>query len=259
MPPETPNSPDSASDPTVVADTPKPWGFWATVGWSLLIGGGYVAAQTIAVICFVLLDGGVTNLRHLNVEEFVSNGKVVALSVLASTPVVIALCLGAAYLRNGISLKQYFALRWPPWRTVFGWLAVFFVFMITVDLLLMFMKGEATEKFMTDVLKSAGWMMPLLLVAIAIGAPISEEFFFRGFLYAGLNNSWLRAPGAVVVSALLFASIHLQYDLQGVLFVLLAGMFFGVARWKTDSLWVPILLHSFMNIVATIGQSLPTK
>jgi membrane protease YdiL (CAAX protease family) len=259
LPPESPSPPAPAPEPDIVAAAARPWGFWATIGWSVLIGVGYVAAQTVAVLIYILVDVRLGGLRHLDVQALVSNGKVVGLSILASAPVVIASCVGAAYLRKGISFKEYFALHWPSPRIILRWLAVFFVYLLAVDFLLMSLKGEATEKFMTDVLKSAGWMMPILLFAIAVGAPISEEFFFRGFLFAGLKNSWLRAPGAIAVTALLFASIHLQYDLQGVIFVLMAGIFFGVARWKTNSLWVPILLHSFMNIVATIGQALPSK
>jgi hypothetical protein len=257
LPPDLPPSPapePAATAPWISDKGGRPWGFWATLAWSVIIAAGYVIAQSAAVFVFLLIDTGVGNLHHLDLQELISNGKIVGLSVLASAPVVVALCIGAALARRGISIKDYFALRWPRWRVIAAWLAVFLVYMTVVDWLLKFIKGDATEKFMTDVLQSAGWMMPILLFAIAVGAPISEEFFFRGFLYAGLKDTCLRPIGTIVATSLLFASIHLQYDLQGSLFVLLAGLFFGVARWKTDSLWMPILLHSFMNIVATIGQ-----
>jgi membrane protease YdiL (CAAX protease family) len=85
-----------------------------------------------------------------------------------------------------------------------------------------------------------------------VAAPLSEEFFFRGFLFAGLKNSRLGGYGTVAVTSLLFACIHFQYDIQGLLFVLLIGIFFGITRLRTNSLWLCIALHSFMNIMATL-------
>jgi membrane protease YdiL (CAAX protease family) len=256
LPPELPAIPPTEAAAGPALEPVKPWGFWATTGLGMLIGLGYMAAQTGAAILFILCEGGLKTLRRLDLEAFMSNGKLIALTVLVSTPVVIALCVGAAYLRKGISFKEYFALRWPPRRVALRWIVAFVVYLVAVDVALMFLKSDATEKFMANVLHTAGWAKPLLWVAVAIGAPLSEEFFFRGFLFVGWRNSWLGAPGAVIVTALLFASIHLQYDVQGVLFVLLAGLFFGVARWKTDSLWLCVTLHSVMNIIATVAQSL---
>lgn len=234
---------------------PQPWGFWATLGWAIVIGIGYTVVQMIAVFLFILTQGGMDFVREQSLQQLLSNGKLVAIATLASAPVVVGLCILAAWLKRSLTVKEYFALRWPPARVTLKWLAVFVPFLLIVNVSLSLIKGEATEQFMSDVTKSAGWATPLLWLAIFVGAPVSEEFFFRGFLFAGLKNTWMGVTGAVIVPTLLFTAIHLQYDLQGLLFVLLAGLFFGVARAKTDSLWLPICLHAFMNVVATIGHT----
>jgi hypothetical protein len=58
--------------------------------------------------------------------------------------------------------------------------------------------------------------------------------------------------GAIVVTSLAFAVIHLQYDWYGRATILAVGLFLGVVRWRTKSVALPILLHAVMNAVATV-------
>ena len=48
--------------------------------------------------------------------------------------------------------------------------------------------------FMGDMLKSAqaGGALWLLVIAVCIGAPVSEELFARGFLYRGWSETLLQ-------------------------------------------------------------------
>ena len=52
----------------------------------------------------------------------------------------------------------------------------------------------------------------LLVIAFCVAAPISEEFFARGFLYRGWSESFLKVPGAILLSSLVWTALHLQYD-----------------------------------------------
>ena len=45
------------------------------------------------------------------------------------------------------------------------------------------------------------------------GCPVFEELFFRGFLLEGFRRTFLGTTGAVVLTSLLWAVIHTQYDL----------------------------------------------
>lgn len=252
---------DDSSLPPIIVSTevqpplsgpPTPWGFWATLGFSAVIAGAYILAQSFAVGFYVAFTGGPAALKAFDIEKIVSNGKVLVLITLCSAPVSIGLCVLFAWMRNGITVRDYLALRWPPLKIVVKWLLLCVVFLSLVDIGTSFIEGHQTQNFMRQTLDSIGSLMPLLWVVLLVAAPVSEEFFFRGFLFAGLARSRLGPVGAILVTALLFMSIHLQYDLQGLIFVLFLGLILAIARWKTGSLLVCILLHAMMNFIATI-------
>lgn len=54
---------------------------------------------------------------------------------------------------------------------------------------------------------------PWLWSAVCLCAPAAEEVFLRGFLFAGLAASRLRAGGAIVVTTVVFTLLHIgQYE-----------------------------------------------
>ena len=75
---------------------------------------------------------------------------------------------------------------------------------------------EVEPGFMGDVLKSAraDGALWLLVIAFCVAAPISEEFFARGFLYRGWSEIVSRGPPAPsCLSSLVWTALHLQYRL----------------------------------------------
>jgi hypothetical protein len=55
---------------------------------------------------------------------------------------------------------------------------------------------------------------------------------------------------------LLWAVIHLQYDIYGMATVFALGLLFGMARLKTDSIHLLMVMHSFVGLVATMETAL---
>jgi membrane protease YdiL (CAAX protease family) len=82
------------------------------------------------------------------------------------------------------------------------------------------------------------------VAVIAIGPGLGEEIVTRGVLLPSLTRA-LRPWGAVVLSALLFAAMHL--DPYRFLFTLTIGLVLGVVRLRTGSLWPPIVAHVSLN------------
>jgi membrane protease YdiL (CAAX protease family) len=96
-------------------------------------------------------------------------------------------------------------------------------------------------------------------VAIVVGAPIFEEIAFRGFLFKGLAASRLRWFGATIITSLLWAGIHLQYDWYEVSVIFVLGLVLGSARAMTNSTLLTIWLHCLVNILATIQVAIMLK
>jgi membrane protease YdiL (CAAX protease family) len=95
----------------------------------------------------------------------------------------------------------------------------------------------------------------LILLSILVGAPVSEELFFRGCVQT-LLSGWLskRATNwrparvrwlAVVFTSLLFASAHSDWWSRPPIFVL--SLCLGYAYERTGNLWTSITIHAAFN------------
>lgn len=89
----------------------------------------------------------------------------------------------------------------------------------------------------------------LNLLVVGLVPAVTEEFFFRGLLQR-LFQSWMRNGHiAVWISAILFSSIHLQFD--GFIPRLLLGALFGYFLLWTGNLKLSIFAH-FLNNAAMV-------
>ena len=80
-------------------------------------------------------------------------------------------------------------------------------------------------------------------------APFVEELVFRGFFYPVFEKLWGMLP-AVVLTALLFASIHipqLRGGWQEIMAIFFVGAAFSFCRGITGSLLPPFLMHFAYN------------
>lgn len=107
-----------------------------------------------------------------------------------------------------------------------------------------------------EILRSRTWW--LMLVAAGLGAPIAEEFLFRGFLYGVLRRSPARRMGAALVSSLVWASLHANYSLYGMTAIFLIGLYLAWVRETTGSLVTPMVCHGLYNgLIVVVLTSVP--
>jgi membrane protease YdiL (CAAX protease family) len=86
---------------------------------------------------------------------------------------------------------------------------------------------------------------------IVVAAPLSEEIFFRGFLFAGIRRSGGFILGAVISSGIWGMFHYTGSDSWPV--ILQLSIFGIVLAWlyeRTGSIWPPIAVHAFNNAVA---------
>jgi membrane protease YdiL (CAAX protease family) len=113
---------------------------------------------------------------------------------------------------------------------------------------------EVQPGFMGDVLKSAraDGALWLLALAFCVAAPMSEEFFARGFLYRGWSESFLGPAGAILLSSLVWTLLHLQYDWFFLGEVFSIGLWLGYLRYRSNSTWLTVILHGLNNFAAVV-------
>jgi membrane protease YdiL (CAAX protease family) len=89
-------------------------------------------------------------------------------------------------------------------------------------------------------------------------APVTEEFFFRGFFYRALRSRFSVAAAAII-DGLLFGIIHYNFEGADALLLLpplaLLGVIFCLVYEKTGSLFPVIGMHAFNNSVAYAAQA----
>jgi len=231
----------------------KPWGFWATLGFSAIIFALFSALQFLTVIAFVSL----AKAQHpeLDLEVYAkglsSNGFCLAISEVVSGLICTPLTLLFTKLRKNISVKNYIGFREPLKREWVTWLLILAAFLFLSDAVSLILRQPIAPPFMVDAYNTAS-SLPVLLLAIIVVAPIFEEIFFRGFLFQGIRYSRLGSMGAIGMTSFFWAIIHLQYDAYGMTTIFALGLLFGIARLKTDSIHLLMVMHSLTGLVATI-------
>lgn len=101
------------------------------------------------------------------------------------------------------------------------------------------------EERATDLWNRAdGWWVLALIAVVAVGAPLVEEFVYRGVILQSLEGR-LNDTVALVVSAAFFGAIHLQpVEFPG---LFLIGLVFGLCWQRTGRIACPILAHLAFN------------
>jgi len=93
----------------------------------------------------------------------------------------------------------------------------------------------------------------LVMFVICIGAPLSEEILFRGFLFTGLAKTRLGFIGTSLVTTILWTSLHAGYSIFGLVEVLWIGLYFSWLIVRTGSLWVTMFCHAVYNTAVALA------
>jgi membrane protease YdiL (CAAX protease family) len=245
---------DPAASAVTVIPTQRPpriWKFWGTSLWGLFVFAAMFAGQVAVVAWFVLRREGPIDLAAA--IHVVGGGLTVSLSVIMGLPAVLA-ALWIAIRASRMPFAEYLALRATSWTNLAIGIGSLAVVVAGWDLLSRATGREVAPGFMGDVLKSAqaDGALWLLVIAFCVAAPVTEEFFARGFLYRGWSESFLRVPGAILLSSLVWTALHLQYDWFFFGEVFSIGLLLGWLRHRSNSTWLTVVVHGLNNLAATL-------
>ncbi len=169
----------------------------------------------------------------------------------------IAMVLGAviAARAKGDRLLPALALKAPAggFKSYVGWLLLLLASVGLFTLVSAYgLKHDQTAdlKGMAELFRGRWW--PLALFVIGVGAPLSEELLFRGFLQTALVPTRLGFWGASVITTFIWTMMHAGYSLIGLIEVFLIGLVFCLILRRTGSLRVTIACHAIYNTLIAL-------
>lgn len=170
------------------------------------------------------------------------------LSYMLITALILPFVLKAANLA-GSPWRQTLALNTVTAKQLMPWIALYLIFAVAQTLVNHLLEIDMGE-FIGAILGSRDFG---LLLVFVVAAPLLEEAVFRGYLFKAWRSSFLGLWGTLLLTSALFTLLHAgQYPgiLLGMLFVF--SMLLGLARERSGSLYVPVILHALNNLIAWI-------
>ena len=155
--------------------------------------------------------------------------------------------------RRGISWGEDLGLRAPTFQSTIGWLVTWIAWIVASEIII--------RTFALD--QATVWpdypLMIVVLRVVAIGllGPFAEELVMRGMLLHVLRRTRIGAIGSIGQIAVLWAGLHYSYGAGTLALVAIDGVMFGLARYQSGSLYLPMAMHALGNSVS-IYQSLST-
>ena len=87
------------------------------------------------------------------------------------------------------------------------------------------------------------------VLAVGILGPIAEELIFRGWFF-GILVKRVGAALTIAATAVGWALLHYSYPWAVIGVIVVDGLLLGLARWRTRSVFPPIVMHVLYNLFA---------
>lgn len=176
-----------------------------------------------------IFSGNSSNYLHINKRPQISQMVIVAMLIVVLLPV------------TNLIAELNSMIKFPD-------------FMSSIEAYLQRTEKEAetlTEAFLKTT-SINGLCINLLMIGVI--PAIGEEFLFRGVLQRIFSNWTKNSHWGIIISALIFSAIHMQF--YGFFPRFLLGAMFGYLFLWSGSLWLPILAHFVNNSLAVIAYYL---
>jgi CAAX protease family protein len=209
-------------------------------------GPGRVGLGILVLLVATVVEVGIVSVFDPNLDSL--GARLVTQALLAVSLAVIAFWVGArASFASGAALGLRRPLRSPIWMAAAAYLS-YIVFALVYSSFVHPQQEDVTRDLGFGQ-GTVGAIASGLLIVVA--APVSEEIFFRGFIFGGFRRR-LPFPAAAVISALIFGLFH--YTGPGSLGVVPQLAFLGLALcWlyeETGSIYPTMGVHALNNALA---------
>ncbi len=236
---------ENAKSPASVSPRPpRTWDFMETTFVSLIAYGAFIFASDFFFNIISDLAGKILSPAQLR-TGVIQNSLESAASILASPPAIAVLWIAIWMARR--EFAEYLALKWPNPIELRRALVITTIFLMVESLVV----GATRDAPVDSDFRAAGAdRLFIYLISACIAAPLMEEFLFRGFMFRGWSQSFLGPTGAIVLTSIVWAMLHTQYDWLGRFCLFVSGIFLGYFRWRSNSTLLAVMAHSAMNMFA---------
>ena len=123
---------------------------------------------------------------------------------------------------------------------------------VVILMQLIFGELEPTGRALTlvDSVSSSPLLVVLLVVCVAIGAPVVEEIFYRGLVQPALIRL-TNVPVGIGISSLIFGAVH--FSLVEVVPLSVVGLVFGILAHRSGRLLPAIIAHMTFNAFTLVA------
>jgi hypothetical protein len=236
------------TNPTSPART---WDFMETAFVGLISYGVYTLAAGFTLTLLLPMLGTKT----LSAAQAVAMlGPWYGAAYIVASPLAIAV-LWIAIRMARREFAEYLALNWPSSGELLRALAITAILMLAESLAVSIF-GSVETSFDPQIFAMGAGGLMVFLIGGCIAAPVMEEFVLRGFIFRGWSQSFLGPVGSIVLTSVFWALIHIQYDWFGRFWIFVTGLALGHFRWRSNSTWLTVVVHSAINIVIFFSMGL---
>lgn len=136
-----------------------------------------------------------------------------------------------------------------------GLLIASYVFILLHNVILMLLGVDTQGVRILELFSQLDSPVWFILVGV-IFAPLVEELFFRGFLFQGFRQQYGWVKGGLL-SSVIFGAAHL--DPAAFLPTAVLGFLLAYMYHRTNSVWVPIILHVLVNALGLCAAYAATQ
>jgi membrane protease YdiL (CAAX protease family) len=239
---------ENTNSPVPVSPQPlRTWDFMETAFVSLIAYGVYTLTSGLALTIMLAMHDGAKTLSPAQIQAY-------GAPYIVASPLTIAV-LWVAIRMAGRDFAEYLALNWPSSSELLRALAIAALLLLAESLAVSLVGTDVTLADPYVSARQAGGLL-IFLIGGCIAAPVMEEFVVRGFMFRGWSQSFLGPVGSIVVTSVLWAMIHTQYDWFGRFWIFVTGLALGHFRWRSNSTWLTVMVHSAINIFISFATGL---
>lgn len=221
----------------------------SAIGLPLWVFFAFMLAQALVLAALAGLQAAGVSFESFNTAVFNATGG----AIIYALSIVLVIGMPRLIKRRPTTKEELGLQRLPRWMDVVwapaGMVAYLVlttaVMAIATQLLTFVDYTQEQETGFAQIASQPEYILAFL--SLVVIAPIAEEILFRGYLFGKLRkyvSLWL----AILITSLLFAVVHFQWNVGIDVFVL--SIVLCLLRVYTGSLWPAILLHMLKNGVA---------